>query len=556
MNKKIYFLVLFVFIVLAALPLKALYWGTMEEYKDSYEYFALSKIVNNAPISYYLKFLYSNKPELMDNNKTDEETMQKKLQQGLKLKKEMTDLNDITISAFNTWFKDTKAMIEKDGRQEEFKDIMPILSNPIRLKRIYQEDAADITITFTEPDTVHELCADDDAYGCFAFIKKSLILANPYIETPESLEQRRSFSLAVAIHEIGHYFGLTDQYADFEDSSLVHSYHRIGKKDSIMAASKTHHLACDDVDGLINIIDLTLSMANKGRFSTRAKNGWASFCNGKKDGKGKPFEDVFYKKAKVSNKQNYVKGACVYKYTKEGDVNKSFCIDPFNFYNKELTFNQDGLIIKSVDKENSIEYNFIYNRIGENIIPVIVKFLDNNGKDFRLAYEMEDLQDGEYTWANPNIFPEHINMVMNNNICSVEEEKDFTNEYNLQLFKSVFDGKNNPISYSYEVLADNNAKRKINRIIPFKITLNKDSSSCVFTYTYEEKEVFKLNLSKQGNTQLVWENKIELDNIARNFNISREELLKEVNNMCKNYIPLSVKEGHKSRCKYFRNLEY
>ena len=169
---------------------------------------------------------------------------------------------------------------------------------------------------------------------------------------------------------------------------------------------------------------------------------------------------------------------------------------------------------------------------------------------------MENLQDGEYTWYNPNIFHEHINMVINDNICSVEEEKDFTNNYNLQLFKSVFDGNNNPKNYSYEVLADNDENRKINRIIPFKITLNRDSSSCVFTYTYDEKVVFKLNLSKQGNTQIISENRQELDNIARNYHISRDRLLREVTDMCKNYIPLSIKEGHKLRCKYFKSLEY
>ena len=65
-------------------------------------------------------------------------------------------------------------------------------------------------------------------------------------------------SLSVLIHEIGHFFGFTDQYADFGDSSLVHStFNRInGDWDSIMSGSLGIHLKCDDVDGMINLLDL------------------------------------------------------------------------------------------------------------------------------------------------------------------------------------------------------------------------------------------------------------------------------------------------------------
>lgn len=57
-----------------------------------------------------------------------------------------------------------------------------------------------------------------------------------------------------------------------------------------------------------------------GEFSDRAsqEEGWASFCNGKKNRKGRYYKDEFYKKAKLLNKQPYKKGSTTFHFDEEG----------------------------------------------------------------------------------------------------------------------------------------------------------------------------------------------------------------------------------------------
>lgn len=89
----------------------------------------------------------------------------------------------------------------------------------------------------------------------------------------------------VARHEMGHFFGLADQYEDKKNMNKVRSLLRtepgevvFGGLSSVMAKSAT--LTCDDLEGFINAVDFIWGM--EGKNSPRVQNGWKSLC-------GKPY---------------------------------------------------------------------------------------------------------------------------------------------------------------------------------------------------------------------------------------------------------------------------
>ena len=89
----------------------------------------------------------------------------------------------------------------------------------------------------------------------------------------------------VARHEMGHFFGLADQYEDKKNMNKVRSLLRtepgevvFGGLPSVMAKSAT--LTCDDLEGFINAVDFIWGM--EGKNSPRVQNGWKSLC-------GKPY---------------------------------------------------------------------------------------------------------------------------------------------------------------------------------------------------------------------------------------------------------------------------
>ena len=89
----------------------------------------------------------------------------------------------------------------------------------------------------------------------------------------------------VARHELGHFFGLADQYEDKKNMNKVRSLLRtepgevvFGGLPSVMAKSPT--LTCDDLEGFINAVDFIWGM--EGKNSPRVQNGWKSLC-------GKPY---------------------------------------------------------------------------------------------------------------------------------------------------------------------------------------------------------------------------------------------------------------------------
>ena len=343
MFKRIYLSLILIMaaFLFGVLPVCALRWGVIQDYDKDNKWkkqYITYKLLKNIPIKYSIDKIGKVKvePTLFHENYED---VLNELERIVLEQEEEAKCSKIIITGFNTWLKNTKTMIENDGRKKEFTDIMPILSKGISLEKVSNRKDADITFTFSDIKNLEKICGKGTA-GCVYIDRHELFLPNPMLG-----EKEKQFAQFTAIHELGHFYGLADQYLTLK-SDIHDTYNtpnRIGNNDSIMASEHVNNLKCDDVDGFINLIDLTLSMINNEEFSARAQNGWASFCNGKRDGKGALFTEEFYKNAKI----DHIK-----------ELRKK---DPFELYYTKRTYKSDNSFTVK-DEDYNITYIFAYEK--------------------------------------------------------------------------------------------------------------------------------------------------------------------------------------------------
>lgn len=288
------------------------------------------------------------------------------------------DLADRNIAAsFELWTKYTAAYIKSLGREMEFGNLYRTLAKGVRLNKLPscnpknrpQEELlkntdsvspADISFIFlTTPQTV-AVCGKDTA-GCRY---KKTIISKLADKTPlyvlDSIYKReiikpsqqdldaypnikngsRTFYeyfdrsqdyLAIVAHELGHSFGLGDQYDNGPlYSSFVYSTPKVRMSIMSMATFTT----CDDMDGFITLLDR--ASGTRRTFRSLCDDG-IEICDGtaryskmiyaKKDSKGNQSDDTFYlrpindakkvtdlKKAlKESENNNFLKNWFVFK---------------------------------------------------------------------------------------------------------------------------------------------------------------------------------------------------------------------------------------------------
>ena len=187
---------------------------------------------------------------------------------------------EIFTNALRKWPADTLKAIKNAGREEEFKDIVNLLQRDLVLKKTDMTNG-EVTLAI---DPTGEICGKD-ASGCFADSHQVIVWQ----------KFRHRFD-EVVTHEVGHFYGLGDQYERARyNSSSTYSSNVNTQEGSIMRNSfaSKGQLTCDDYDGFINLIDLRLSQKN-GSFSARSRKGWRSLC---------PKTKNFYKEAKTVNRQ-------------------------------------------------------------------------------------------------------------------------------------------------------------------------------------------------------------------------------------------------------------
>ena len=292
-------------------------WGVLNDYEENPTKYAMYKLIKRIPIKYAIEINYQIKKTNTTKRNTDkiggkefdEESFEEILAQKQIQMQIQAELQSLIKFAFNTWLHDTKNMIIREKREKEFADIMDILYRGVLLEKTNSGEE-DIVFNFVEEKEILNSCGKK-ALACIFLNNRNpiKILLPPFV--PNDTKKLKDLQ-SLTIHELGHYFALVDQYKDLGDSSLEYGglSDRLYREDSIMATSLESALGCDDVDGFINIIDITLMkdkdpnlMKNPNLiieseevevWSDRAANGWASFCNGKEG-----YKDTFYKKGKA-----------------------------------------------------------------------------------------------------------------------------------------------------------------------------------------------------------------------------------------------------------------
>lgn len=189
-------------------------------------------------------------------------------------------------SAFKSWFSGVWDIIPQE-RKSEFVDLKPYLVTPkinksgdveallsrlgerdLWVKQMLQKTAlsaletekdlnADLAVVIIKKETVKTLCGSN-ALACYN---------RGFIFLPEDFLDK------TLIHELGHAFGLADQYpAGLRNANPELSASSL-KKDSLMAAGAPD-VTCDDADGVIFMFDCIIMPRNP----DKRHNGWKSLC--------------------------------------------------------------------------------------------------------------------------------------------------------------------------------------------------------------------------------------------------------------------------------------
>lgn len=167
------------------------------------------------------------------------------------------------------WPAETLRFIRESGRKREFLDIIPILERELVLQRVPLS---------APPDIYLEIAEDVDCNGSAACLK--LRSGDCFIEKENCaaifvrVEDRASFPL-LTLHEIGHYFGLGDQYSLSRTNSHPEYSSDVDEEESAVM-NHGNRITEDDADGFINLLDLRLAQRRNDQFSARARKGWRS----------------------------------------------------------------------------------------------------------------------------------------------------------------------------------------------------------------------------------------------------------------------------------------
>lgn len=524
-------------------------WGVFDDYEDDYESYALYKVLNNTPIRYAIEIVeYEDDDEDYDD---DYENVANDLRGVLEEQKKAEEFKTLIEKAFNTWPTDTRNMIIEEGREEEFADILNILPRKILLKRVSNRDDADIVFIFSAKE---DMDCPSTAVACI-HLKKDPIetyLQDVYIKENNISKDKL---LSDIIHELGHYFALVDQYKDDSGTSEVHStFSRLKKYDSIMASQNSTHLACDDVDGFINLLDLSVE-----EFSDRAKDGWESFCNGKKNGKGELFKDEFYREAKLVNKPSHVNGLYTQTFDKNGNLAEDFALDPFDLYGKEVTPSVVGygLPRDMVDKQNNRKYHYTYNDIEKGEI----KIWDVSDKLDWPTYKYIRKNEGDVEWSfdwNSDIYVHFQVNYDYDNQCSLHNyvwairggDKDLT-------MTIYYTNDDNFSSITYEVRDVSRIDRNTKAKYPIYINLALEGKkySCFIQEDITEPYFIELELRNSNNIKIIEKDEERLNNFARKYNVPKDEIIENAYKFCNYVKEEGNKEKYKHKCKLFRKVE-
>ncbi|WP_428050572.1 hypothetical protein [Candidatus Avelusimicrobium caledoniensis] len=146
---------------------------------------------------------------------------------------------------FYQWPRQTLRLIKQQKREKEFEEILPYLTKNLHVQKADKKTPHDVYL-YIEPDENKK----PDALGFYEHRNRHIAVIAPY---------RDAFA-STTLHEIGHFYGLGDQY-DKEHHNSSQQYSNNGHRESIMSARSV--FTCDDADGFANLIALRLSQQGR-----------------------------------------------------------------------------------------------------------------------------------------------------------------------------------------------------------------------------------------------------------------------------------------------------
>ncbi len=164
---------------------------------------------------------------------------------------------------FYQWPQQTLRFIKQQKREKEFEEILPYLTKNLHVQKADKKTSYDVYL-YIEPDENKR----PDALGFYEHRNRHIAVIAPYRDAFE----------ATTLHEIGHFYGLGDQY-DKEHHNSSQQYSNNGHRESVMSGRSV--FTCDDADGFLNLINLRLSQ--QGRPTRLSKHPWKSLCDNSRE---------------------------------------------------------------------------------------------------------------------------------------------------------------------------------------------------------------------------------------------------------------------------------
>ncbi len=355
----------FIFILLAAIliPTKAAAWGLLDAYVDNQKgsVFLTEKLMNEEEITYCLD--------------------------GDLHAVSVKDAQGYVETAFEDWTLATANYIESNKRGKEFEAILPMLKNAklsltgcsgekyfANEKDIYKNGSlskdyygkkytkkADFTVVF------REICSTGKHREAAGFAHHYKNKGGPTICMNTSYGV---FTYSVIAHEMGHLFGLADQYKDeFTNASINYLAFLADWNDfkikPVMGSSDKP--SCDDMDGMIAAINV-----KRNRIGFPSWTKWTSLCNDRQ----------------YELKRDHIAVNAIKTYYLEGPHKGKVKVEPGKEEGSVISFQYDylyysdgkayyGTEIKKTSLFNKDREDFVYNTHGDLIIYLLFSMSDS-----------------------------------------------------------------------------------------------------------------------------------------------------------------------------------
>lgn len=250
--------------------------------------------------------------EYEEYKKCIDEYIQKYNEDVERFKQLYQETEPMVSQIYTEWVTGVRQTIMRAGRSEEFRDVLNLLPSQVTFSFFNEPAKADKTVVLCDRNRSNEaidlflsISMNDDVYyynGVQDNLGATDTSSSPRRNTikfaPASNKELRPWALDVLLHEAGHTLGLSEMYQannpyDSKVFTMDKFQQRNNKIPSVMNKAKyagairgqdlsyvkrENKVTCDDVDGIINIMDHYFPK----RMSERRTQGWLSLCPNQK----------------------------------------------------------------------------------------------------------------------------------------------------------------------------------------------------------------------------------------------------------------------------------